>query len=198
MEYLLNRARGLYLDRQRIALAAMMIVFSIVIFLFYGLEILSPFVQVPEGYPSGPASGIDAVIHINTIGLAITLILMTLAYTFWSWAFLPSPAVIYTIGVLKGIFGSKVNIKRRIGKRFRISIDENTFIDILCKIKERGSDEWFIYRLSSSSLESENLKNIALRHGMTLRQDRFLTWVSSDELHHRLILLVKAITITRL
>jgi hypothetical protein len=195
MDHLLNRAKGLYIDRQRIALAAMMIVFSISLYLIYSLEVLIPFVQVPKEIQPGSTAAGGFVLALNTIGLTIACILMAIAYFFWSWAFLPSPATIYTVGVLQGIFGSNVKIKSRIGKRFRISIDKNTFIDVLCKIKEHKSDEWFIYRLSTSSLEGKNLKNIALRHGMTFKNDRFTTWVSSNELHHRTILLVKALNL---
>lgn len=198
MDHLLTRARGLYIDRQRIALAAMMIVFSISVYLFYSLEILSSFVDPPLGLPVGSVSYYGAVIALNAVGLAFAILLMAIAYAFWSWAFLPNPALIYTMGVLQGIFGAKTKIQRRIGKRFRVLIDNNTFIDILCKIKERKSGEWFIYHLISSSLEGENLKNIALRHGMSVHQNRFSTWVSSNELHHRMILLVKALNSVRM
>ena len=193
MDYLLKRAKGLYIDRQRIALAAIMIAFSVSLFLFYNLGILSSFSQPPPGSPIGSVSGYDAVIALNAFGLTIACILMVLAFLFWTWAFLPSPASIYTMGILHGIFGSKVKIQRRIGKRFRILLDERSYIDILCKIKERQSDEWFIYQLTSSSLEGKNLREIALRHGMSVRKNRFTTWVSSNELHHRLILFTKAL-----
>ena len=198
MDHLLKRAKGLYIDRQRIAFAAMMIAFSTSLFLFYGLDMLSIFSQPPTGFPIGDVSGYEAVLALNAFGLAITCLLMVLAFLFWSWAFLPSPALIYTMGILQGIFGPKTKIQRRIGKRFRILLDEKTFIDIQCKIKERQSNEWFIYRLSTSSLEGKNLRDIALRHGMSVRKSRFTTWVSSNELHHRLILLVKAVSLVNI
>jgi hypothetical protein len=195
MNQLLHRAKGLYIDRQRIALASMLIVFSFSLYLFYSLEIFSPFAQPPEEFPIGSVSGVQTVFALNTIGLAIVCILMAIGYYLWSWAFLPSPASIYTMSVLQGIFGTKSKIKRRIGKRFRITIDENKFIDVLCKIKDRNSNEWFTYRLLSSSTENKESKNIALRHGMTIHNNKFATWVSSNELHHRLILLAKALSL---
>jgi hypothetical protein len=194
MDQLLRRAKGLYIDRQRIALASMMIIFSISIILFYYLKIFSSFAQPPLEFPIEGVSGFQTVFILNTIGLVVVCILMALGYFFWSWAFLPSPATIYTMGILQGLFGPNAKIKRRIGKRFRISIDENKHIDVLCKIKDRNSDEWFMYHFLSSSVKGEDLKNIALRHGMTVQNNRFSTWVSSDELHHRLILLVKALS----
>jgi hypothetical protein len=119
---------------------------------------------------------------------------MVIAYSLWAWAFLPTPAVVYTMGVLRGILGPNAKIKQIIGKRFRVFLDNDVHMDIKCSIKEQSSGDWFVYRLSSSPLSGENLENVALRHGMRLAKDRFMTWVGFDELHHRMILLTKAIS----
>ncbi|MFX1416280.1 MAG: hypothetical protein ACFFC0_05685, partial [Promethearchaeota archaeon] len=112
----------------------------------------------------------------------------------WSWAFLPSPAVMYTMGVLRGIFGSRVEIKHSIGRRFRVFLDSGLHIDITCKIKDLDTGEWFLYRVASSPIEADNLANVALRNGMSVSKGRFVSWVSNDEFHLRILLMAKAMS----
>jgi len=193
MDYHLKKARALYRDRERIALSALLVVAAVAFFLFYssGIHVLPP---PPQWFPEGWASGFEVVASFNTLGFLLSLALMLLAYGVWSWAFLPSPAVTYTMGVLRGIFGSKVEIKHSIGRRFRVFLDGGLHIDIACKIKDPDTGEWFLYRLVSSPMEADNLADVALRNGMSVSKGRFASWVSNDEFHHRILLMAKAMS----
>ncbi len=193
MDYNLKKAQALYKDRERIGLSALLVVAAVAFYLFYSSEIhvLPP---IPELFPEGWASGFRVVASFNTLGFLLSLALMLLAFGIWSWAFLPSPAVIYTMGVLRGIFGSRVEIKPSIGRRFRVFLDGRLYIDITCKIKDPETGEWFLYRLASSPIEADNLSDVALRSGMSVSKSRFVSWVSNDELHHRTLLMAKAMS----
>ena len=65
--------------------------------------------------------------------------------------------------------------------------------DVICKTKDSAADEWFSYRLITNPLEGKDLRDIALRHGFALQNNRFVATVSSEELHQRTFLLTKAI-----
>ncbi|MHA2204630.1 MAG: hypothetical protein ACXABC_02130 [Candidatus Thorarchaeota archaeon] len=191
MDKLLQHAKGLYKDRQRIALATILIAFSVTLWLFYSSGIYGLGIP-PEHFPPGWASGLEVAFSFNTVGFILAFALMVFAYGFWSWAFLPSPAAAYTVGVLKGLFGSKAEIKQLFGKRFRVLYNQEHQIDITCRIGGGEPQDWFIYRLRSCSLSGDDLDDIALRHGMSIKDQRFTTWISNDELHSRTLLLVKA------
>jgi hypothetical protein len=192
---LLLEAKALYKDRIRIALSAFIIVFSITFFVYYtsGLAGLGD-IQLPA---EGITRGLQAVAAFNTIGLLIAVALMVAAFRFWSWAFLPGPASLFTLSVLRGILGPGAIIKQTIGKRFRITLDNGLSFNINCHIQEKGTDDWFSYRLVSSELQNGNLRNVALRHGFSLDGNRFVASVSNDELHHRTLLLTKSMMIAR-
>lgn len=193
MDSLLIRAKGLYIDRQRIALATLSIVFTITFYVFYSPGIYTIVDGVPQAAPYGLVQGFEIVYSFNTVGFFLAFSIMVFAYAFWSWAFLPTPAVSYTMGVLKGIAGPNTKIVHPFGKKFRIYFGQEEWVDVRCRIKGNGPEEWFLYRLESSRIYNPNLENIALRHGMSVSDDRFVTWVSNDELHSRTILMSKAI-----
>jgi hypothetical protein len=194
VDNLLVRAKGLYIDRQRIALATIMIVFTVTFYVFYspGIYTLGEDSTGPITY--GSVQGIEFVYSFNTIGFFLAFSVMVFAYALWSWAFLPTPALSYTLGVLKGIFGSKVKIHHKIGKRFTITLESGVELNIKCRIKGHGVEEWFIYRLESSIFRDSNLEDIALRHGMSVSEGRLVTWVTNDELHSRTMLMGSAIS----
>ncbi|MGY5872671.1 MAG: hypothetical protein RTV72_10530 [Candidatus Thorarchaeota archaeon] len=192
-DMLLKQARALYKDRLRIALAALIVVFSITFYLFYTPEITTigavpPVVVIPSGW----TQGFEVVASINSIGFFSTIAIMVFIFRFWSWAFLPGPASTYTLAVLKGILGSKVSIRHSFGKRFKVTLANGMQFDVNCRIKDKDADEWFAYRLVSGQLQCEQLRNIALRHGFGVKNDRLVASVSNDELHHRTFLLTKA------
>lgn len=195
---LLKQARALYKDRLRIALAAFIVVLSITFYLFYSPDIISIGATPPNdptgpvGIDSGWTQGFAVVASVNTIGFLSALALMVLIFRFWSWAFLPGPASTFTLVVLRGILGSKTVIRHILGKRFRVTMENGLHFDVKCSIKEKGSNEWFAYRLISSQLQCAQLKNIALRHGFSVQNNRIVGSVSNDELHHRTILMTKA------
>ncbi|MBN2229015.1 MAG: hypothetical protein JW779_05430 [Candidatus Thorarchaeota archaeon] len=193
LDTLLVRAKGLYKDRQRIALATFMIVFALTFYAFYVPGIYSLTDEIPSWFSGGWAQGFELVYSFNTVGFFFAFALMAFAYAFWSWAFLPSPATIYTIGVLKGVFGSDIHMKQSIGKRFHLTTREGIEIDVKCRIKQHGTDDWFVYRIQSMPLSSPKLDSIALRHGFSNKAGRIASWVSYDELHSRSLLLLKAI-----
>ena len=195
---LLKQALALYKDRVRIALAAFIIVFSIAFYLFYSPEIIT-LGATPPPVPGGPAAidsgwtqGFAVLASVNTVGFFTAVALMALIFRFWSWAFLPGPASTYTLAILKGILGSKTTIRHSFGKRFRVTLENGLQFDVNCRIKEKDSGEWFAYRLVSTQMHSDQLKNIALRHGFGVKNDRLVANVSNDELHHRTFLLTKA------
>ena len=194
MDNLLKKAKSLYRDREKIAFSTMLIVFTVSLFALYSPGISTLFVEAPVWIPWGWTEGLSVVVSLNTVVFMIAVAIMVVAYSVWAWAFLPTPAAVYTMGVLRGILGPGPEIKQHIGKRFRILLENGVHIDIRCSIKEQSSGDWFVYRLRSSRLIGENLENIALRHGMSLADDRFTTCVGNDELHHRTILLAKAIS----
>jgi hypothetical protein len=189
---LLKQARALYKDRLRIALAGFIVVFSITFYLFYSPEIVSFGLLPPQGIDPGVTQGFAVVASVNTLGFISTIAGMALIFRFWSWAFLPTPASTFTLAVLRGILGSKTKIRHTIGRRFRVTLENGLQFDVNCSIKEKDSGEWFVYRLVSSQLQNDKLKNIALRHGFGVENNRLVASVSNDELHHRTFLLTKA------
>jgi hypothetical protein len=193
MDELLTNAKALYKEREKIAVSALLIVGTVAFYLFYspGIFDLTP----PEIFSDGWIQGFEVIASYNTIGFFIALSLMILVYSFWSRAFLPSPAAIYTEGVLRGILGPDVTILQTIGKRFRILLEDGRHIDVNCRIKGTNGD-WFNYRLTSSKLCVDNLDAIALRHGMSVRDNRLTSHVSNEELHARTLLLARAMMLT--
>jgi len=191
---LLLEAKALYKDRIRIALSAFIILFSITFFVYYttGIAGLGEITSQPD---DGVAQGLLVVAAFNNVGLIIAVVLMVLAFRFWSWAFLPGPASLFTTSVLRGILGPKTIIKQSIGKRFEITLENGLTFKIDCYIQEKGTDDWFSYRMISSRLRNGNLRNIALRHGFAIKDDRFQANISNDELHHRTLLMAKAMMI---
>ena len=189
---LLLEAKALYKDRIRIALSAFIIVFSITFFVYYtsGLAGLGT-----TSGGTGWTQGLQVVAAFNNVGLILAVALMVLAFRFWSWAFLPGPASLFTTSVLRGILGPSVVIKQSIGKRFKVILDNDLFFNVSCYVQEKGTDDWFSYRLVSSELQNGNLRDVALRHGFALKGNRFVASVSNDELHHRTLLLTKAMSI---
>ena len=188
MDKLLQEARALYKDRIRIVLSALIIVFSITFFLYYtsGLDGLI------DGDNEGIASGFQVIASFNNLGLIVAVGLLVVAYKFWSWAFLPGPATLYTLSVLKGILGPNAVVKQTIGKRFRVTLENGMAFGVSCQIRIEDTEEWFSYRLVSAEIENSDLKNIALRHGFNTHENRIVGNVSNDELHHRTLLLAKA------
>ena len=193
-EFLLE-AKALYKDRIRIALSAFIIIFSITFFLYYtsGIAGLGETILGGEGI----SLGLQVVAAFNNVGLLMAVALMVIAFRFWSWAFLPGPASLFTMSVLRGILGPKASIIQTIGKRFHVTLDNGISFTISCYIQDKGTDDWFSYRLVSSDLQNGNLRDVALRHGFSLKGNRFVSNVSNDELHHRTILLTKAMMIAR-
>jgi len=189
---LLLEAKALYKDRIRIALSAIIIVFSITFFVYYTSGIAGLGSTIPR---DGWTQGLQVVTAFNNIGMILAIALMVVAFRFWSWAFLPGPASLFTTSILRGILGPSALIKQSIGKRFRITLDNGLSFNLSCFVQEKGTDDWFSYRIVSSELRNGNLKDVALRHGFSLKGSRFVANVSNDELHHRTILLTKAMMI---
>ena len=190
---LLKQARALYKDRLRIAMSALIIVVFLSFLFFFRF---SDFVIPPsEGFPSGWTQGLSVVTSLNSVGFLLSILMMFLIYQFWSWAFLPGPAMTYTYGILQGILGPNAKIKHIIGKRFRVTLEDGLQFEVSCRIKDKSSGEWFLYRLMSPRFVNKNLRDIALRHGFGVKHNRMVANVSNDELHHRTLLLAKAITI---
>ncbi|MHA1928028.1 MAG: hypothetical protein ACTSV2_05530 [Candidatus Thorarchaeota archaeon] len=196
MDKLLVLSKSLYKDRQRIALATMMIIFTFAFYVFYSPGIYGLGTEPPANFPYGWTQGFEVVYSFNTVGFFLAFALMVLAYGFWSWAFLPTPAVTYTMGILRGIFGQSAKIKQSFGKRFKILLDSGDEITLTCRLREHGSGDWFVYRLESSIIQGKNAEEIALRHGMSLKKKKFVSWVGNDELHGRMLLLAKAISLS--
>jgi hypothetical protein len=151
--------------------------------------------DVPRGLPDGSTQGFQAAVSFNTIGFSVSVLLMVLVFRFWSWAFLPGPAAIFTLGVLEGILGPKVNIEQVIGKRFKVTLENGMQFEVHCRTRNRGTDEWFSYRLVTGPLQGNGLREIALRHGLAFKDNMFAATVSSDELHQRTLLLTKAMIV---
>ena len=191
---LLLEAKALYKDRIRIVQSALIIVFSITFYLYYtsGIAGLDRIIIFPD---EGFSRGIQVVSSFNNVGLFIAIALMIAVFRFWNWAFLPGPASLFTKAVLRGILGSNVIITQTLGKRFNVVLGNGLTFDLSCSIQEKGTDDWFSYRLVSSELQNGNLRNIALRHGFSFKENRFVANVSNDELHHRVLLLTKAMMI---
>lgn len=190
---LLKQARALYKDRLRIAMSAVIIVIFLAFTFFFNLGYLG---TAPAGQiPSGWTQGLSVVTSLNSVGFFISIAIMMLIYRFWSWAFLPGPASTFTYAILEGILGKDVLIKHSIGKRFKVTLESGLQFELSCKIKDGPSGEWFLYRLVSSEINNRNLKNIALRHGFGVKNNRLVASVSNDELHSRTLLLAKAMTI---
>jgi len=196
MNKLLERARGLYIDRQRLALAASIVVFSVTLYLFYSPGIYGFDTQPPDWIPPGWAQGFEVVVSYNTVGFILACALLFFGYAFWSWAFLPAPAVDYTDAVLHGIFGRKTEINHGIGKKFNLDLDD-VDIQVQCKIRGDGPEEWFSYKLKSSKIISPRLKSIALRHGFSVDNNHLEARITNDELHLRTFLFAKAIKMAR-
>ena len=190
---LLLEAKALYKDRIRIALSAFIMIFSITFFVYYTTGIAG-LGTTPRGEP-GITQGLPVVAAFNNVGLLVAVALMVLTFRFWSWAFLPGPASLFTMSILKGILGPYATIKQSIGKRFKVTLDNGLSFSLSCSIQEKGTDNWFSYRLMSNKLQNGNLRDVALRHGFSLKGNRFVASVSNDELHLRTILLAEAMAI---
>jgi hypothetical protein len=188
----LKHARALYRDRLRIVLSAFIIVFAATFYFFYSPAISAIGIDPSNDISHGIIQGLAVVASFNTVGFLISILLMAMVFRFWSWAFLPGPASTFTLAVLEGILGPKTVIKQTIGKRFRVTLENDLRFDVICKTKERGTEDWFNYRLITSPLTGNDLRNIALRHGLAFKENRFVTTVSSEELHQRTFLLTKA------
>lgn len=190
---LLKQARTLYKDRLRISMSAFTIVVFFAFSFFFYPVYLGP---APSGeIPSGWTQGLSVVASWNSIGFLISVLMMVLIYRIWGWAFLPGPALTYTYSILQGILGNKTAINHIIGKRFKVTLENGLNFEVSCRIKDKPSGEWFLYRLVSSEFQNQNMREIALRHGFGVKNGRFVASVSNDELHHRTLLLTKAMTI---
>ncbi|MHA1770469.1 MAG: hypothetical protein ACTSYL_12160 [Candidatus Thorarchaeota archaeon] len=196
MNTLLKQAQALYYDRQKIAVATMLVALTATLYVLYNAPILwiGPAPNVP--IPSGWVAGFETVASFNTVGLFLAVSIMIFFYAFWTWAYLPNPATVYTRAVIRGVLGEDVEIQQMIGRRFRVRFGDGTNINIRCRTRD-SSGEWFVYNLESSPIDDKRLEEIALRHGMHTNKGKFSTWVSSEELHSRLLLLTKAIQITK-
>jgi len=192
MDCLLKDAQCLYISRQRLTIATLMIIFTVVLYSFYSPGIYGFGATPPEGFPAGWAEAFEVVVSLNTVAFFLAFSLIVFAYGLWSWAFFPSPAMSYTVMAFRGLFGQNVRIKHSIGKRFRVFFEGGKHIDVRCRIKETSSDDWFVYRFTSCPLTGNNLHSVALRHGMSSKDGRFTTWIGHDELHHRALLMAKA------
>jgi hypothetical protein len=188
----LKHARALYRDRLRIVQSAFLIASTATFYFFFSPAITGIGAFPSDDFNHGITQGLAVVVSFNTVGFLVSLFLMASVFRFWSWAFLPGPASSFTLAVLEGILGPKATIMQTIGKRFKVTLENGMQFDVICKTKERGTDDWFNYRLITSPLTGENLRNIALRHGLALKENRFVTTVSSEELHQRTFLLTKA------
>jgi hypothetical protein len=193
----LKHARALYKDRVRIVLSAMLIVFASTFYFFYSPAIIGIGLTPPSDYPRSSTLGLEVVASYNTIGFLISVLIMAALFRFWSWAFLPSPAITFTFAVLEGILGPKASIKQVLGKRFKVTLENGLQFEVICKTRERGTGDWFNFRLITSPLQGESLHEIALRHGLGIQQNRFVATVSSEELHQRTFLLAKAMMMTQ-
>ncbi len=195
MDRLLLQARGLYADGRRTAVAAMAVVLAVTTVLFYsgGLQVIEtePLPWAPPGW----TQGLEVVTSFNTVLFFLAFSLMVFFYAFWSWAFLPSPAVLYTVGVLRGIFGETARIVHRMGRRFRVHLDADRYVDVVCRVRDHASGEWFVFELRSSPVMCSHSQEIAMRHGMRLDRGCFATRVSHDELHHRTLLMTRALAL---
>jgi hypothetical protein len=196
MDCLLKHAQDLYISRQRAIIVTLTIIFTIVCYSFYSIGIHGFGATPPEWFPAGWIGIFEIVASLNTVAFFLSFSLIVFAYGLWSWAFFPSPAVFYTKATFQGLFGQNVKIKQSIGKRFRIFLESGSHIDVRCRIKEASSGDWFVYRFTSCPLTGNNLYSIALRHGMSSRNGRFTTWIGHDELHHRALLMAKAMAST--
>ena len=190
---LLLEAKALYKDRIRISLSAFIIIFSITFFFYYTTGIAGLGETTLSG--NGITQGFQVVAAFNNVGLIIAVALMVIAFRFWSWAFLPGPASLFTMSVLKGILGPYAIIQQGIGKRFKVTLNNGLSFSLSCSIQEKGTDDWFSYRLMSNKLQNGNLRDVALRHGFSLKGNKFVASVSNDELHHRTLLLAKAMMV---
>jgi hypothetical protein len=135
------------------------------------------------------------VYSFNTVGFFLAFTIIALVYAFWCWAFLPIPAANYTVAVLRGVFGPSAKITQLVGRRFKVLLTGTMWIDMTCRIKERGSGTWFVYRLTSSPISTPDLQDIAMRHGMSAKSNCFSACINSDELHQRSILMARALSL---
>ena len=192
MDCLLKDAQGVYMSRQKITVAMLMIIFTVVLYGLYSPGIYGFGAKPPEWFPADWTEIFDVVASLNTVAFFLAFSFIIFAYGLWSWTYFPSPAVSYTVTSLKGLFGQNVRIKQSIGKRFRIFLESGRHIDVRCRINKASSEDWLVYRFTSCPLTGNNLHNVAMRHGMSSKDGRFSTWIGHDELHHRALLMAKA------
>ena len=195
MDRLLEHAKALFIDRQRIALSTLLVGVATTLYIFYSPEIIGIMPEPPPVFSDGASQGFQVIISFNTIGFFLAFSIMVFLYSFWQWLFLPGPAHDYTINVLRGVLGSRTRIAHKIAKRFRVFLDDSIYFDVKCRIKEYGSDEWFVYRLVSQPLQTSDLSRIALLHGLAVTDNRLATWASNDEFHGKLIQFLRAINL---
>lgn len=192
MDCLLKHARGLYINMQRITIVSLMVIFIVAFYSLYSIGIYELGATPPEWFPAGLMEIFDVVVSLNTVAFFLAFSLIVFAYGLWSWAFFPSSAVSYTQAAFRGLFGQNVRIKQSIGKRFRVFLESGKHIDVRCRVQEVRSGDWFVYRFTSCPLTGNSLHSVAMRHGMSSRKGRFTTTIGHDELHHRGLLMAKA------
>ncbi|RLI54138.1 MAG: hypothetical protein DRO87_10620 [Candidatus Thorarchaeota archaeon] len=189
---LLKQAKSLYQDRIRIVLSLLIIGVTVTVYVFYSSGIVA---LIQDSTPQGWTAGLEVVVSYNTFGFALALILMVLGYRFWTQAFLPSPATVYTLGVLRGILGPRASIKMTLGRRFRVTLPDGSGFVLRCTIHDRGSNEWFLYHVVSTEINTPDIRSLALRHGFGVENRRLIGTVSHEELHARTALLAKALSL---
>ncbi|MGQ4911312.1 MAG: hypothetical protein ACP6KW_04005 [Candidatus Thorarchaeota archaeon] len=189
---LLKQAKSLYQDRIRIVLSLLIIGLTATVYVFYSSGIVT---LIQDSTPQGWTAGLEVVVSYNTFGFVLALILMVLGYRFWTQAFLPSPATVYTLGVLRGILGPRASIKMTLGRRFRVTLPDGSGFVLRCTIHDRGSNEWFLYHVTSTEINTSDIRSLALRHGFGVKNRRLIGTVSHEELHARTVLLAKALAL---
>ncbi len=195
MDRLLRYAQALYRDRSRLANATVLIVIGGAFYMAYGSVVLPLFFMPIEIEHDGWVQGIQFIYSYNTLAFIIAVLAILVIHALWTWAFLPSPAVIFVQGILRGVFGQSIPIARHIGGRFRVQFVRDTYVDVACRIHDYGSDEWFTFRLRSSPFVGMGVEEVALRHGLSYSHHRLMTRATSDELYGRTLIFARAMIV---
>ncbi|MEM2142673.1 MAG: hypothetical protein QXS20_04755 [Candidatus Thorarchaeota archaeon] len=194
MDERLEISLALYRERVKIVVSSLVAISAVAAYLSF-----SPLVQdllsvaPPMWAGEGWVLGNTVFYGSATLLFVVTTVVVALVLFAWLRCSLPYPLANYILEVLNFAFGFHAVVFRRFGGRFRTVLPDHVQLDILCKFSNRGREDGLCFQVSVSPIEASNLEEIAMRHGLHVRDHKLGMTASADEFRSRTILLAAAL-----
>ncbi len=185
-----ERAIRLYKWTVRYAALVGVTIFSLIFVLLY-----IPQVDI-SGIPasSGTSKFIISIFMYRNYILVLAGAIIAIGFSVWVYNFIPQPIDEFVVSTALGQVNPRYQFNRKFGRKYEIIMNGNgTKIEIFCRNQEIESGEWFVFKITSSTLSASNLEEIALRNGLSVHDGRITGWCSKDELPLKLLLMQRAI-----